>query len=173
MLPPRCPSPGRHRPPRLVGLLPAALLGLVLLGFAVRDIFVAKARASGRSDDRTRASFSTFHDGNKKDELDKLVPEQTDALRPDHGSEKGGETKRLTFDDWGRTNNTCVRLDGEERLFGERAGAGSGGPAAGRSGTEAMERRRRQDHDRHEVGLGLGRQEGPGHADRGGRAAAS
>ena len=28
-------------------------------------------------------------------------------------------TKRLTFDTWGRTNNACVKIDGEELIFGE------------------------------------------------------
>jgi hypothetical protein len=32
----------------------------------------------------------------------------------------GGGSKRLTFDEQGRTNNTCIRLDGRELLFGER-----------------------------------------------------
>ena len=36
--------------------------------------------------------------------------------------EKGGDPKRLIFDDWGRTNNTCLRLDNEERLFGTAPG---------------------------------------------------
>jgi hypothetical protein len=31
-----------------------------------------------------------------------------------------GQRKRLTFDEKGLTNNTCVRLDGNEWLFGER-----------------------------------------------------
>jgi hypothetical protein len=31
-----------------------------------------------------------------------------------------GKSKRLTYDDHGRTNNTCLRLDGQEHLFGER-----------------------------------------------------
>ncbi len=32
------------------------------------------------------------------------------------------ESKRLTFDEQGRSNNTCIRLDGEEVLFGESPG---------------------------------------------------
>jgi hypothetical protein len=31
--------------------------------------------------------------------------------------------RRLTFDEWGRTNNTCLRVDGEEVLFGEAPGS--------------------------------------------------
>ena len=34
----------------------------------------------------------------------------------------GGDPKRLIFDDWGRTNNTCLRLDNEERLIGAAPG---------------------------------------------------
>jgi hypothetical protein len=34
--------------------------------------------------------------------------------------QKPGQRKRLTFDEKGFTNNTCVRLEGKEFLFGER-----------------------------------------------------
>jgi hypothetical protein len=30
--------------------------------------------------------------------------------------------KRLTFDEWGRSNNTCLRIDGKDFLFGEAPG---------------------------------------------------
>ena len=30
--------------------------------------------------------------------------------------------KRLTFDDWGRTNNTCLKIDGDEVFFGDPSG---------------------------------------------------
>ncbi len=30
--------------------------------------------------------------------------------------------KRLTFDDWGRSNNTCLKIDGNEYLFGQSPG---------------------------------------------------
>jgi hypothetical protein len=33
-----------------------------------------------------------------------------------------GRLKRLTFDEWGRSNNTCLRVDGAEVLFGDSAG---------------------------------------------------
>jgi hypothetical protein len=33
-----------------------------------------------------------------------------------------GRLKRLTFDEWGRSNNTCLRVDGVEVLFGEPQG---------------------------------------------------
>src|SRR5205823_2545065 len=31
---------------------------------------------------------------------------------------KGGQPKKLTYDRFGRTNTTVVRIDGEDRLFG-------------------------------------------------------
>ena len=34
--------------------------------------------------------------------------------------EAGGRRSRLTYEERGLTNNTCVRIDGRERLFGER-----------------------------------------------------
>ncbi len=30
--------------------------------------------------------------------------------------------KKLTFDEWGRTNNTCLRVDGKDYLFGQPPG---------------------------------------------------
>jgi hypothetical protein len=33
-----------------------------------------------------------------------------------------GRVKRLTYDPWGRTNNTCVKIDGDEFLFGQAPG---------------------------------------------------
>ena len=46
-----------------LGLLPAALLGLILLAFAIRDIFFAKARAGGLEDTGPAYRCSSFHDG--------------------------------------------------------------------------------------------------------------
>ncbi len=40
---------------------------------------------------------------------------EKNPAHPDH-------LKKLTFDEWGRTNNTCLRVDGEEFLFGHPPG---------------------------------------------------
>ena len=45
--------------------------------------------------------------------------------------DSSGRRKRLTFDVKGRTNNTCIRLDGNEWLFGERPFRLPGGPELG------------------------------------------
>ena len=44
-------------------------------------------------------------------------------LRNNQEIGQGINVKRLTFDPWGRTNNTCLRFDGtDERLFGSKSG---------------------------------------------------
>jgi hypothetical protein len=47
------------------------------------------------------------------------------------GGPSGGHSKKLTFEQDGTTNNTCVRLDGHEWLFGERPFRLSDGGYAG------------------------------------------
>ncbi len=72
-----------------------------------------------------------FHEEKQSDALEKLW--MTDrhptmrfgviVLKDGHAPAPGANVRRLTFDPWGRTNNTCLREGGkDERLFG-----GSGG----------------------------------------------
>jgi hypothetical protein len=68
------------------------------------------------------------HDGKKDDQFAKLklLPplEGTFGLRltPAAGQRKG---KKLMFDEWGRTNNVCLRIDGKETLLGEEPAKGA------------------------------------------------
>ncbi|HEV3263517.1 MAG TPA: hypothetical protein VG013_42165 [Gemmataceae bacterium] len=120
---------GPRRPlPAWAYLLPTALLAMTLLGLVVRDILVkpkAAAADDGLVDPEPRIAIR-LHDGKKGDELDKLVPEPSMRfglvmLDPGNTDAKA-PPKRLTFDEWGRTNNTCLLLDGQERLFGSPPG---------------------------------------------------
>ena len=135
---------GAGRPPVWVYLIPVCFLALGLLWVMIHDILV-KGDAQdtfaeeGLLDPHPRIGVH-FHDGQVpvslgtggvKPEAGKVMPEGKPALwepsmrfglvmlqarDPLHP----GRYKRLTFDEKGLTNNTCVRLDGQELLFGER-----------------------------------------------------
>ena len=72
-----------------------------------------------------------YHDARKDDELEKLWltdPQPSRrfglvTLRQGQEVGQGATLRRLTFDPWGRTNNTCLRFDDrDERLFGSAGG---------------------------------------------------
>ena len=113
-------------------LLPAGLLVAALLGVVLRDVLAPAAAPTGPPpledvvDDVPRIDLR-FHDLKRKDELEQLLltaPEPTmrfGLVELYRGKEvgRGVNVRRLTFDPWGRTNNTCLRLEGiDERLFG-------------------------------------------------------
>ena len=71
-----------------------------------------------------------FHKVTQNDVLDNLyLPDHQATMRfgvvmKQNGKEigTGVNVRRLTFDTWGRTNNTCLRFDrNDERLFGSGA----------------------------------------------------
>jgi hypothetical protein len=116
-------------------LLPAVLLILALLAVVLRDYFVPRAGAAGSAlgdvDDSTPRIAVRFHEVKKDDELEKVLMARSGPtmrfglVELYQGKEvgRGVNIRRLTFDQWGRTNNTCLRIDGKiERLFGESRG---------------------------------------------------
>jgi hypothetical protein len=105
---------------------PALLLVLVLLGIALHDFLLP---SGGPDDDRLGPFMGEldvqFHEGKVGDRLEAQLPGPTMRfgllmLGPD-GQPSG--QRRLTADPWGRTNNTCLRIDGSERLFGQAPGS--------------------------------------------------
>jgi hypothetical protein len=119
------PPPGRGRSSVGWALLPAALLAVVVLGAVLRDCLapVHSKEAPQREVDSVPRIAIYHHDQKKNDDLDKLwLTDLQPTMRfgvvtARHA--KGAPAKRLTFDPWGRTNNTCLRLGGkDERLFG-------------------------------------------------------
>jgi hypothetical protein len=115
-------------------LLPAGLLALLLLVIILRDVF-APAGSAGRGprpeDDPVPRVEIRFHDAKRDDALEaRWLPDPLPTMRFGlvtlyKGKEvgKGAAVNRLTFDPWGRTNNTCLRFDGrDERLFGSARG---------------------------------------------------
>lgn len=112
-------------------LLPALLLVMAVLAAAGRDYLATPTHTTGpaipQSVDATPRLEIRFHDELKNDELEKLwLPGSQPTMRfglvmLQNGKPlgEGANITRLTFDPWGRTNNTCLRFDGkDERLFG-------------------------------------------------------
>jgi hypothetical protein len=111
-------------------LVPLACLALLLLMVVVHDLGVVflqpdrNARADADALDPNPSIEIRFHDGPRDGDDDKeRMPEpsmrfglvmlgEKDPLHPDR-------LKKLTFDEWGRSNNTVLRVDGREYLFGE------------------------------------------------------
>jgi hypothetical protein len=126
------PLPSRHEArtcrPGWLTVLPAGLLALALLGVVLRDYLApAKPPAAPPPLDPVPRIAIRFHDVKQDDLLEKLdLPDPQPTMRFGlvmlrNGKEvgKGVALKRLTFDPWGRTNNTCLRFDkSDERLFG-------------------------------------------------------
>lgn len=107
-------------------LLPLGVLMLLLLCPVAHDlamIFFSKTSSDEFADtvliDPDPALFIHFHDY----EGDQNLPEPTmrfglTAKDPKHPD----QIKKLTFDEHGISNNTVIRLDGREEIFGQEAG---------------------------------------------------
>jgi hypothetical protein len=127
-LPEEPPPPRRHLGRHLLGLL---LLAVALAGALVHDLLVPAVDAPLAAEegvDPTPYLEVRFHDGPKDDTDRNLPPTMRFGLvllrehDPTHPTQPRQLAKKLTFDLWGRTNNTCLRVDGEEVLFGFQAG---------------------------------------------------
>jgi hypothetical protein len=116
--PPPPKSPWRH-------LLPLGAILLVLLATVIHDLLLPSRAGSDDDDqagpaliDPTPLLTLAFHDG--PETRDFPIAGRTmsfglsisDAKNPDKG-------KRLMYDRIGRTNNTCIRIDGSDYLFGQ------------------------------------------------------
>jgi hypothetical protein len=119
-----------------VHAVPVMLLLLVLLGVVARDMLLPP-----RMEEEVAAEVPIdpnpfievrFHDGKKGDDADVQMPNPTMrfglVMLRDKDPVAHDKPKRLTYDEWGRTNNTCLRVDGGEYLFGgtDAARRGSG-----------------------------------------------
>jgi hypothetical protein len=135
--------PAQTFPPRpkvdsrrmFLSLAPALLLVATIFGVVLRDYFkLGEESSSGPTDqplDPTPRIEIRFHDDKKADDLEALYlndPQPTmrfGVVMLSNGKPVGSglSLMRLTFDQWGRTNNTCLRFDGtDERLFGSAKG---------------------------------------------------
>jgi hypothetical protein len=112
-------------------LLPALLLGAVAMGGVLRDLLAPAHQMTEPIDDQRLDSTPRlqirYHETTRNDVMDTLfLPDHQATMRFGlvmlHKGKKVGKgvnLLRLTFDPWGRTNNTCLRFDqNDERLFG-------------------------------------------------------
>jgi hypothetical protein len=99
-----------ERPRRWVRRAPLVVLAGSLLVAAVHDLV---GRGGERLLDRQPRLAVQFHEGGANDPL--REPTMRFGLVLPGDPKKG----RLTRDPMGRTNNTCVRIDGSENLFGD------------------------------------------------------
>jgi hypothetical protein len=137
--PPAYREPGPGRPDRewadaprqksvLRHLLPLLGLALALLIAVVHDLLVPAevepAVAVEEPIDPNPLIEVRFHDRSKDDKdrgvsgtmrFGLVMLRESDPNDPK-------KQKKLTFDEWGRTNNTCLRVDSAEVLFGSSAG---------------------------------------------------
>jgi hypothetical protein len=133
--PPPAPRPARTGGPLSLTALPTALLAVVLLAVVLRDALTPAARPVAPPPapvvDSVPRLEVRYHDVKRDDVLEKLdLPDHQPTMRfglvtLHDGKEvgSGAAVRRLTFDPWGRTNNTCLRFDGtDERLFGGARG---------------------------------------------------
>jgi hypothetical protein len=126
--PPRKPTPRPARTgPRLnpVHAVPAALLALALVGVLALD-FLLPSGLGGPVSFSQPGPDTPYTD--LVDSEPRLGIEFSSEARfglsmlKEHDPEVPERLKRLTYDDHGSSNNTCIRLDGQENLFGRRPG---------------------------------------------------
>jgi hypothetical protein len=125
------PSPPEAAPTeRSVGclghLLPASLLLLLLTGVVARDYLLKPPTENGPPD---VAEDFTLRDteprvGIRFHQLGDAIISQPSmrfglVMLRERDPEIHDKLKRLTYDELGRSNNTCLRIDGGERLFGQ------------------------------------------------------
>src|SRR5262249_6562652 len=128
--------------PFVAPIVPVVLLGCAIFIVLLHDLLlpgVQSPPARLQPVDPTPLIALRFHDGAKPDRSGKdVMPEPTmrfgllmrrsakgaglsdKDLQTLQGRQPAdlGHFKRLTFDDWGRSNNTCLKVDGKEYLFG-------------------------------------------------------
>jgi hypothetical protein len=134
--------------PFVTPVVPILLLGVAMLFVLLHDLLFVSAEGGTPkpfSGDKTPLLALRFHDSPKpgRDGADAVpYPSMRFGLFMRREDSKGGvgltdddlrrlkepgpadltHFKRLTFDDWGRTNNTCLKIDGGEHFFGDASG---------------------------------------------------
>src|SRR5262249_39382266 len=106
-------------------LVPAALLVIVLVGMFCRDTFFNPGRdSSGKGEDEAQLIDTvprlSLHMHDRPDPQGREAAFDHPSMRFGLVSDdprSPGPPKRLTYDEQGRSNNTCVRLDDNEYLF--------------------------------------------------------
>jgi hypothetical protein len=110
-------------------LAPLAALVLLLLGVFLHDYLLPAGSpppefpTTGLLDPEPYIAIR-FHDGPREDNVKMKGASMRFGLVMLRAKDptQADRLKRLTFDEWGRSNNTCVRVDGKDFLFGEAPG---------------------------------------------------
>jgi hypothetical protein len=118
------------RPGRFRHLLPAGVLALVLLGMFVRDSLyrgkpppVVEGEGTPALVDPLPRVTPGFHDSVESDPDRRFLPVPTMRFGlVTHDPKDPNKVQRLTYDPRGVSNNTCMRIDGTEYLFGLEPG---------------------------------------------------
>jgi hypothetical protein len=122
------PNPLKHVILPLLILL--GLLGMLIHDFLVKPDVEAQTQA-GADVDPNPVIRAGFHDGSRETTLENtpgatIMTRGIDTMR--FGvtmlgeKDQAGNPKRLTYDAYGRTNNTVVRVGGQDFIFGELPG---------------------------------------------------
>ncbi len=110
-------------------LLPLGILALLLLAVLAHDVWIVSRSPGAKNSEAALVDPNPylairFHDGPKEADREKdpmrdptmrfglVMLREKDPAHPER-------LKKLTFDEWGRTNNTVLRVDGKDYLFGQ------------------------------------------------------
>jgi hypothetical protein len=109
-------------------VLPFVALVFALLATLLHDLLLpADTDAAAGPIDPTPVIAVRFHDG-PKEEGGAAIPMPMPTMRfgvvmlGEKDPARPGHNKRLTFDEWGRSNNTCIRIDKQDVIFGQQGG---------------------------------------------------
>jgi hypothetical protein len=100
-------------------VVPAFLLCLFLLLLLVHDVFFSTAVGEDNIPIDTSPRIAVFFDSNGKDDEGRRL---TQSMRFGIMEAKKEQPKQLTYDKYGRTNTTVLRVDGADVLFGAPSG---------------------------------------------------
>jgi hypothetical protein len=126
--PPRrpAPRPARTGPPvNPIHAVPAVLLALALVGLLLLDIVLPGGLGGPVSSSQVGPDTPYADLADSEPRLGVEFSSEGRfgiSMLKEHDPEIPEKLKRLTYDDHGGSNNTCVRLDGQENLFGRKPG---------------------------------------------------
>jgi hypothetical protein len=108
-------------------LVPAALLLLALVGTVAKDWYEGPAANDNPSSfSQARIKLNYDYPPNEKNQVGSSMRFGLKMLDPDNPTI--ANTKKLTYDERGRTNSTVARIDGTDLVFGYKAGKWQGKP---------------------------------------------
>lgn len=104
-----------------IHLLPALFLALALFGIVIRD-FSVQADAADEPPIDTTPRIAVRFQVNTDNNFDSATMRFGIVMLTEKDPKNPNRPKRLTYAENGLTNNTCLRVDGDQRLFGDNRG---------------------------------------------------